>query len=122
MSDMIAAGAKWMAGKMTGYVAHPITYQRGDVSLSINAGVGSTPFRVDEGGVWVRIQSRDFLVAKTDMGELDLPAEGDLITETIDGVAVEFEVMAPGGEPAWRWSGPTRDRLRIHTKRTSDQA
>ena len=27
-----------------------------------------------------------------------------------------YEVMAPGGEPVWRWSDPYHQVYRIHTK------
>ena len=32
-----------------------------------------------------------------------------------------FEVMAPGGEPVWRWSDPYHQVYRIHTKCVSEE-
>ena len=30
----------------------------------------------------------------------------------------EYEVLAPNGEPVWRWSDPHRTAMRIHAKHT----
>lgn len=122
MSDLMARGAAYLAEKMAESATHSVTYSRGSVSASILAGVGRTAFRVQEDDVWLRIESRDFLIDPNDIATLELPEEGDEITEIIGGASVVYEVMAPGGEPCWRWSGPTRDRMRIHTRRTSEQA
>ena len=32
-----------------------------------------------------------------------------------------YEVMAPGGEPVWRWSDPYHQVYRIHTKCVSEE-
>jgi hypothetical protein len=45
-----------------------------------------------------------------------LPSRGDIIRETDGDSVYIYEVMAPGSEPAWRWSDDYRTTLRIHTK------
>ena len=39
-----------------------------------------------------------------------------MIRETDGGKTYEYEVMAPGNDPCWRWSDDYRRTLRIHTK------
>jgi hypothetical protein len=62
---------------------------------------------------------RDFLIHAADLvlaGNPTLPERGDIIRETQGGKVFVYEVMAPGGEPPWRWSDVYRKVLRIHAK------
>jgi hypothetical protein len=62
---------------------------------------------------------RDFLIHAADLvlaGNAVLPERGDVIRETQGGQTFVFAVMAPGKEPAWRWSDVFRKVLRIHAK------
>lgn len=97
-----------------------ITYTRGASSVSILATVGRTIFRVDDGfQIFQRIESRDYIVDAADLvldGSQVLPERGDRIEETANGATYTYEVMAPGGEPHYRWSDREHNTLRIHTK------
>jgi hypothetical protein len=44
-----------------------------------------------------------------------------LIRETQGAKTFIYEVMAPGKEPAWRWSDVFRKVLRIHTKQVGTE-
>jgi hypothetical protein len=121
-SDLLTKGAAWMANQFAGSAAHAVTYTRGATSVTISATVGRTVFRYVQEGVWLRTESRDYLCDPAGLTGLGLPQDGDRISEEVDGVTTTYEVMAPGGEPSWRWSGPTRDRVRIHTQRISATA
>lgn len=121
-SDLLAAGAAWMAGKLAGSAAHAVVYSRAGVLLPVQATVGRKVYRIVQDGVWLRIETRDFLVATAEMGALGLPQRGDQIDETIGAATTSYEVVGPGGEPEWEWSGTTRDRLRIHTLRITASA
>jgi hypothetical protein len=62
---------------------------------------------------------RDFLIRSSELllgGASVVPAEGDRITETIDGVVCVFESIKTPTEPAWRYTDATRAMIRIHTK------
>ena len=52
----------------------------------------------------------DFLIAAEDLP--DDPERGDVILHA----GLRYEVLAPNGEPVWRWSGTGRILRRIHTK------
>ena len=45
-------------------------------------------------------------------GSADDPERGDVILHA----GLRYEVLAPNGEPVWRWSGTGRILRRIHTK------
>lgn len=95
-----------------------VTYTRGATSLPLTAEVGRTVFRsaAAAGGVRLEWGDRDYVIpaAALTLGE---PAEGDRVAETVNGVACVFEVQRPDtGEPAWRFSDPTRTAYRLHVK------
>jgi len=102
-----------------------ITYSRGVQSAVIAACVGRTAFaQAAPAGtsgpapaiIW---GDRDYLVLAADLvlgGSAVEPQRGDRITETIAGTARTFEVLAPPGEPAWRYSDAGRTTYRIHAK------
>lgn len=98
-----------------------ITYSRAAVSTSLTAVVGRTVFsRNIEGGAAIEFGDRDYLIAAADLtlsGVAVEPAKGDRAIETINGTAITFECIPPTGEPAWRWSDPSRTKYRIHMKR-----
>lgn len=120
MADLLAKGSAFLASKLGIFAAHSVAYARkGAAAITIQATVGRTTHRIDQDGVRLRIETRDFLCAPSDLGSLGKPVEGDTITEVINGVSTTYEVMAPGGEPCWRWSSTNHDRYRIHTTRIS---
>ena len=123
MTDLLQTGSEWLEGQRIEHMARPVTYVRGARTLEgVPATVGKTVFRLDTGyGQSERSEARDYLVlaATLTLGEGDAPAlpePGDQIVEVAGGKAYTYEVMAPGGEPAWRYSDPYRQTLRIHTK------
>jgi hypothetical protein len=65
---------------------------------------------------------RDYLIVAADLvlgGTLVTPESGDRVTETIDGTACVFELLATPGEPCWRYTDATRQMIRVHTKPVS---
>ncbi|HAT09766.1 MAG TPA: hypothetical protein DCS97_04080 [Planctomycetes bacterium] len=122
MADLLLTGSAWLHAKLSANAAHPVTYRRGEQTAQAMATVGRTPFRVEDGGVLLRIDTRDFIISADQLTAFGNPEDGDQIDETTNGVTVTHEMYAPAGEPPWRWSGPDRIRYRIHTQRISQQA
>lgn len=118
--DLLEHGAAWLEDQRTRHLSRMVTYLRGTDSVDIVATIGQTTFeQADEYGVVHRTESRDFLVLAADLvlgGNATLPQAGDRIRETAGDQTFIYEVMAPGGEPPWRYSDPYRRTLRIHTK------
>ena len=88
----------------------------GGEKLPVRAVVGRTVFRTtDESGIWTRIETRDFIVPKG-----QLPSEPQ-VGDEIEFLGGTYEVLAPGGEPCWRWSDSFRTAYRIHAKHTGGE-
>jgi len=122
MADLLASGAAFLHAKLVANASRSVTYRRGATEVTVLATIGRTPFRLEDDGVRFRVETRDYLIAPADLGALFPPVSGDRIQETVDGVIHTNEVTGPGGEPEWRWSGPDRQRMRVHTTRITAPA
>ncbi len=120
MADLLRQGAAWLDCQRHTHLTQTVRYQRGADSVELSATIGRTEFeQADEYGVLHRIEARDYIIRAADLvlgGETVLPKAGDQIHETEGAVTHVYEVMAPGGEPPWRYSDPYRVALRVHTK------
>jgi len=125
MADLLQQGAAFLDDRRHEHLTRTVTYGRGASTVDVAATIGRTVFeQADESGLIRRVESRDFLVRRTDLvldGSAALPRAGDRVRET-DGFETQiFEVMAPGGEPPFRFSDPYRNTLRIHTKHVATE-
>lgn len=111
---MIKSGIETLRAMQMASVATEVVYKRlGGDAKAVKAVVGRTVFRsTDESGIWTRIETRDFIVGKA---LIDFePQVGD----EIEFLGHTYEVLAPNGEPAWRWSDAFHTAYRIHAKHT----
>jgi hypothetical protein len=101
-------------------MSRTVVYQRGAEAKEVLATIGKTEFeQADDAGLIHRVESRDFLVrtAELDVGAGPIiPRAGDQVREAVGAQVFVYEVNAPGGQPAFRYSDPFRRVLRIHTK------
>ena len=120
MSNLLEQGEKWLAGMLQKHASSEVRYQRSSVSSTLRATIGRSVFEIAEqlSSAVLRIESRDYLVAAEAFAAtgLTIPQPGDRIHETQGSREYVYEVMAPGGEPCWRWADAYRQQLRIHTK------
>ena len=120
MSDLLKTGATWLQQQLEEHASREVTYRRGAASVVVNATVGSSLLKVASGQygeVQMVRTDRDYLIAAEDLvlsGGVVEPADGDQIHDATDGR--KYEVLAPRGEPSWRYSDNRRTMLRIHTK------
>jgi len=126
MTDLLQQGSDWLEEQRTRFMTRQVVYQRGAESVQLPATVGRTVFQtVDEHGIVIRTESRDYLVLADDLvlgGTLALPKAGDWVREENGGMASIYEVMAPAGESVYRFSDPYRRTLRIHSKLVGTEA
>lgn len=110
----------WLGALRKTNASSQVVYRRGDEAVTLSATVGKSEFDlVDGGGGVIRAEMRDYIVQASDLvlaGQMTLPQDGDQIEETIGDQTIIYDVVGPGGEPAWRFSDPWRSTLRIHTK------
>ena len=116
MPDLLENAMRWLEAQRRKYLTVPVIYRRGDQYLELPATIGRTVFKVsDDYGRFQYIESRDYLISATDLATL--PEKGDEIVEN----GFVYEVMAPNGEPEWRYSDSSRQCLRIHTKHIGEE-
>ena len=121
MPDVLRNGSDWLADQLKTHASRQVVYRRGVEQVVVQATIGRTLLKLDDGYGGVRMEwtDRDFLIQANDLvlgGNAVLPERGDVIRETHGGRTFVYEVMAPGKEPVWRWSDVFRKVLRIHTK------
>lgn len=87
-------------------------YRRRDgTTVRVTAVPGSAAFvQRGEYGTYARVELRDFIVRRE-----ALPSDPEAGDEIVFGGRA-YEVAAPNGEPAWRWSDAHGVAIRIHTK------
>ena len=123
MADLLQKSSDWLEDMRTKHATRLVTYKRGAETIVVSATIGRTVFEIDDGvGVSTQYEARDFLILAQELvlgGERTLPQRGDRIQETVGDQTIEYEVLAPGKEPCWRYSDPFRKTLRIHTKQVS---
>jgi hypothetical protein len=117
MKDFLGVGARWLEKKREEFLTIPVLYRRGTQEVQVTATVGRTIFKLQTGiGAVEHVEARDYLISAALLTTFGTPKPGDRIIEERDGQRFTAEVMAPGGEPAWRWSDSGRLTFRIHTK------
>jgi hypothetical protein len=120
VSDLLERGAAWLDQQRSRHLTRTVTYLRSTESVDLPATIGKTVFeQADEYGVIHRTESRDYLITAAELvlgGTPEQPKAGDRIREAVGEQVFLYEVMAPGGEPPWRFSDTYRRTLRIHTK------
>jgi hypothetical protein len=121
MPDLLESGQAWLADQLKKHVSRQVVYQRGAQQVALQATIGRTLLKLDDGYGGVRMQwtDRDFLIQTADLvlGAVAVnPEPGDRIREMVGANTSVFEVMAYGGEPPWRYSDPFGKLLRIHAK------
>lgn len=121
MADLLQFGLDWLGDQLKEHVSRTVVYRRGANEATVQATIGRTLLKLDDGYGGVRMEwtDRDFLIHAADLvldGNAVLPQRGDLVRETQGTTTFVYEVMAPGKEPAWRWSDVYRKMLRIHSK------
>lgn len=126
MTDVLQAGSNWLADQLKTHASREVVYRRGAQEVTVQATVGRTLLKLDDGYGGVRMEwtDRDFLIQALDLvlaGSSSLPERGDVIRETQGAKTFIYEVMAPGKEPPWRWSDTYRKLLRIHTKQVGTE-
>ncbi len=109
---MLEQASEWLEFQRQRNLAVPVVYLRrnGD-KIEVKASLGKTLFRAeDQYGTVIRIESKDFLIAGS--GLAHDPERGDKIVHE----GRQYEVLAPNGEPVWRWCGTYHWTRRVHTK------
>lgn len=124
---MLNDAAQWLDAQLRQHASQNLIYQRGRLSVPLAGSTGtSTHEQTDMDGHTIRVHVTDFLISTTDLQNSPIggrPQRGDRIwTTRPDGsLDTAHEVMSIGDAPPWRYSDPSRVRLRIHAKEIDQQ-
>lgn len=122
MADLLASGASWLAGHLLASASRPVQYRRGVDVVSVSASVGNSRFESQgTSGVVEVWESRDFIF-KAGLLPFGEPLRHDMITETLSGIDVTYEVTSPRGVPVFHYGDAFRQTLRVHTIATGESA
>ncbi len=125
MPNLLAQGEAWLGEQRHDQLSSPVTYHRGPESVSLQATAGRSEFdQQEEDGSLTRIEMQDFIVRAADLviqGAVVEPKRGDLVKRTIGTKVHTFTVASIGVEPPFRYTGPERVDIRIHTKHTAEE-
>lgn len=120
---MLNASGAWIDEMLGAVAGVSLTYTRGATTLTLAASDGDASIgREDsasdrDGGTRIESSGRVYFVRVSAL-TLGEPAEGDLIQETVNGVARRYKVMRPEtGDRAWRFWDAEQTVYRIHTRR-----
>lgn len=120
MANRFDSAIDRLSTRLKGSAGVIVTYCRGDASVELTASVGQTPYeQTDENGIVTRFELRDFLVDASDLvleGVTILPKPGDQVRQVLGDTTHVYETMSLSGMPCYSSSGPSKERLRIHTK------
>lgn len=112
--NMLQTASEWINKQRNNFLSERILYihfGEMDQEFEFSATCGRTIFRAEtDYGITVRVQSTDFLISADQVPFI--PVQGDEIIYRNK----RFEVLAPNNEPVWRWSDPSMQIMRIHTK------
>lgn len=121
MADLLQTGQAWLADQLKEHASRLVLYQRDAAQVGVQATIGRTLLKLDDGYGGVRMEwtDRDYLIQAADLvlaSTQITPQRGDRVLDTVGLITSIYEVMAYGGEPPWRFSDPFGKLLRIHTK------
>lgn len=119
--SLISRGQSYLNRALGTAAGVSVTYARGAQSVTLTAWVGRTVFgQLPSGqtGGSVVFGDADFLIPVSALVLAAVavqPSRGDRVT----WAGLVYEIVAPGGDPPWRYSDQTRTVYRIHCKRVS---
>ncbi len=118
MSNLFTKASTWLPAMIAGADGADVTYTRGVTSATVPATLGQTVSGSNaEGPVRTEVGDRDYLILVSALAAFSTPQIGDRIT---DAAGLVFEIQDTNtGDPAWRYTDPTRVEYRIHTMRVA---
>lgn len=123
MSNLLQNGAVWLAGQLKDHAGRSVVLSRKGATSSdpIIGTVAAVQYEVvDETGIVTLIKSFDWTFTAADVmlaGVQVEPRPGDRLAETLNGAAVQYEVMDLGKKPAVEWLDSSGIMLLVHTKK-----
>jgi hypothetical protein len=124
LTTLLERGVAMLGTKMPLVAGRTIVFKRGSHSSSaITAWVASVEYDItDKNGVTVSMMRDNWTMLATDVvigGAQITPRDGDRITETLNGVAIEYEVVPVGTRKSCEFLDTSGNLLLVHTKKVA---
>lgn len=114
--DLIAEGAAWFESQRKDFLSVTVAYWPVGAlfGTDVKATVGATRWEgVDAAGMVVRMDTKAFFIARSDLPAL--PLVGDRIHQQEGGATLIYEVIRPAfTDSHWQWGDRSQKLLRIH--------
>ena len=124
MTNLLQDAAVWLGDRLKESAGRQVTYARGaQESDPITGTVAQHQYEVVENdGSVTTVLAYDWSFTAADLviaGSPIKPRSGDRIKETLNGDAIEFEVLPIGKLPCSEWLDTSGILLLVHTKKVS---
>lgn len=124
MPNLLTRGATWLASRLQAAAGRTVTYSRGPLdSEPITAWMAEHEYEVlNEEGFLANALYYDWTFIASEIlirGSLIVPRDGDRITETVNSVAVAYEVRPLDNEPCFKRLDTGGHMLLVHTRLVS---
>lgn len=123
MTTLLQRGATWLGTRLQTSAGLSVTYKRGPQSATITAipsWLTHTVTDAKQEQQVVRVRRYVFLTSELLFGtRAFVPRDGDLITETINGESVTFEVMQNAAAPSEQQVDQNGDLTHVYAARIS---
>lgn len=120
MPGFLENAASWLDDTLAESDGETVSYSDGNNSISVTAVSGMTPVGMELGDGTIQTWlSHDFFIASEDLAVSGVefePAVGHHIKKTIRGREVTFRVTQASDGRCFRFTDPTRETMRVHTK------
>lgn len=121
---MLQNGSDWLAGQLKDHAGRSVVYKRADTSSDTLTATVAQQMRDIEtaDGFTTQAEFFEWVFTTADLvidGSAITPRRGDLIEETLGGVARVYEVLPPDDEPASVWADSAGVMTRVYTKRVA---
>lgn len=121
--NILAKGTAWLAGKLEEHAGTSVAYVRGPLQVTLSATLGDSVFEEDdlEGATGV-LEFKEFILNHASLilgGVKTLPARGDIIQISENGVLIDYEVNAPAGGQPYQFEDGHRNIIVVQTMRKS---
>lgn len=127
MPTLMQRGATWLGGKLKTAAGRSVVYSRGvHNSAAITGWVAKHEYEeIGDDGLTTSVVVDDWTFKATDVvvnGAVIEPRDGDVITETLNGITNEYTVLPLKDKKCFEWLDSSGLLLLIHTKRTTRES
>lgn len=122
MTTLLQRGATWLGERLQTSAGRTVKLTRGSVNTTDFVGAVSRVAydEIGDDGLTTSVMYDDWTIVADEILLADrsiVPRDGDVISETLNGATVRYEVLPLQSRPAVEWLDSSGLLLTVHTKR-----